>query len=50
MHIFYQIASGHVYPFLIIELLQIKGKETSTKFEMSKQRWRPKWKYSANGT
>jgi hypothetical protein len=35
MHDFWQITSGHVHPLLIIELLQIKGKERSAKFEMS---------------
>jgi hypothetical protein len=35
MHGFWQITSGHVCPLFIIELLQIKGKEISTKSKMS---------------
>jgi len=35
MHSLYQIASGHVRPLPIIELLQLKGKKMSTKFKMS---------------
>jgi hypothetical protein len=35
MHNFCYIASGHVCPLLIIELLEIKGKKNSVKFEMS---------------
>jgi hypothetical protein len=38
MNSFYQIASGHVHPFFIIELLQIKGKKISPKYEMSQRR------------
>jgi hypothetical protein len=33
MHSFCQIASGHVHPLLIIELLQIKGKEILAKIK-----------------
>jgi hypothetical protein len=40
MQIFYQIISGHVYQFFIIELLHIKGKETLEKSKMSQWRWR----------
>jgi hypothetical protein len=39
---FFQIANGHVHPLLVIELLKIKGKKTSTKYEMSQRKWRPK--------
>jgi hypothetical protein len=48
MHHFCQNASGHVCPLIINELLQIKGKEKSVKFEMSQQRWKPIWKCKWN--
>jgi len=35
MHNFSQIVNGHVGPFFIIELLQIKGKEKLAKFKIS---------------
>jgi hypothetical protein len=38
MHNFGQIASGHVSPFFIIELLQKNRKEISSKCEMSQHR------------
>ncbi len=50
MHSFNKIASGHVSPLIIIELLQKKGKEISTKFEMSQHKWKHRWKWSADGT
>jgi hypothetical protein len=50
MHNFDEIANGHVNPLFIIELLQKKGKERSTKSEMSQHKWKHRWNWSANGT
>jgi hypothetical protein len=47
MRSFGQIASGHVHLFFIIELLQIKGNEGSTKLKISQQ-IECKWNSSAN--
>jgi hypothetical protein len=49
MHSFDQIASGHVSPLFIIELLHKNGKEKSTKSKMSQHRCKHKWKWSVDG-
>jgi hypothetical protein len=46
---FGHIASGYVNSFFIIELLYKNGKEILVKSKMSQQKWKLKWKWSADG-